>query len=111
MKKLADIRDGVIANIIAVDPSDIPDFCTDWPDATHLKMGQTYDADAVAALVLEKDTSDARLLRNTLLSETDWWAVADRTMTDAEKNYRSLLRFVPQQSGFPTTISWPTKPE
>lgn len=52
-----------------------------------------------------------RQARNALLAETDWWAVADRTMTDAEKNYRSLLRFVPQQAGFPTTISWPTKPE
>tara|TARA_B110000238_G_scaffold58661_1_gene64148 strand:- start:370 stop:624 length:255 start_codon:yes stop_codon:yes gene_type:complete len=52
-----------------------------------------------------------RYIRDDLLSETDWWAVADRTMTDAEKNYRSLLRFVPQQAGFPTTISWPTKPE
>jgi hypothetical protein len=30
--------------------------------------------------------------RDTLLSSTDWWAVADRTMTQAEKDYRQALR-------------------
>ncbi len=109
--QLAQITDNVVTNIIAVDPSDIPDFCTDWPDATHLKMGQTYDADVVAALILEEDTSDARLLRNTLLAETDWWAVADRTMTTDQADYRQALRNVTDQAGFPTDITWPTKPE
>lgn len=52
----------------------------------------------------------ARQQRNTLLAETDWWAVADRTMTQAEIDYRQALRDVPAQAGFPENVTWPTKP-
>tara|TARA_R110000772_G_scaffold27957_1_gene70829 strand:+ start:1470 stop:1691 length:222 start_codon:yes stop_codon:yes gene_type:complete len=52
----------------------------------------------------------ARVNRDKFLAETDWWAVADRTMTDAETTYRQALRDIPAQEGFPTTITWPTKP-
>ena len=51
-----------------------------------------------------------RYVRDDLHTETDWWAVADRTMTDAEITYRQALRDLPAQSGFPTSITWPTKP-
>ena len=51
-----------------------------------------------------------RMVRNNLLAETDWWGVADRTMTQAEIDYRQALRDVPQQAGFPENITWPTKP-
>ena len=54
---------------------------------------------------------DARLKRNMLLSETDWWATSDRTMSDAQKNYRQHLRDVTGQSGFPDTVDWGTKPD
>ena len=53
---------------------------------------------------------EVREERNTLLAETDWWAVSDRTMTQAEIEYRQALRDVPQQGGFPVNITWPTKP-
>jgi len=51
-----------------------------------------------------------RYVRDDLLAETDWWAASDRTMTDAETTYRQALRDIPAQEGFPTTITWPTKP-
>lgn len=51
-----------------------------------------------------------RQKRNALLAETDWWAVADRTMTQAEIDYRQALRDVPTQAGFPDNVTWPTKP-
>lgn len=51
-----------------------------------------------------------RKIRNELLAETDWWAMGDRTMTQAEIDYRQALRDVPQQAGFPENITWPTKP-
>lgn len=56
------------------------------------------------------DAKSVRDERNTLLAETDWWAVSDRTMTQAETDYRQALRDVPQQEGFPVNITWPTKP-
>jgi len=48
--------------------------------------------------------------RNALLQETDWWAMSDRTMTSDQKEYRNLHRQVPQQDGFPFSVTWPTKP-
>lgn len=57
----------------------------------------------------EKELS-MRVQRDNLLAETDWWAVADRTMTQAEIDYRQALRDVPAQAGFPENITWPTKP-
>ena len=51
-----------------------------------------------------------RYVRDDLLTETDWWASSERTMTDAEVTYRHALRDVPAQADFPTSITWPTKP-
>lgn len=48
--------------------------------------------------------------RNTLLAETDWWSCSDRTMTQAEIDYRQALRDIPQQESFPMEVIWPTKP-
>ena len=49
----------------------------------------------------------ARLLK---LSETDWWAVQDRTMSQEEKDYRQALRDITNQEGFPENIVWPQNP-
>ena len=52
-----------------------------------------------------------RAKRTALLMETDHYALTDVTMTDAVKTYRQALRDVPQQAGFPLSITWPDKPE
>ena len=54
---------------------------------------------------------EAPSLRNDLLAETDWWATSDRTMTAEQTAYRQALRDITDQDGFPTNITWPTKPE
>jgi len=51
-----------------------------------------------------------RLERNKLLTETDWWAVSDRTMTDEERTYRQALRDLPANTTDPANPVWPTKP-
>ena len=48
--------------------------------------------------------------RDGLLASTDYLALADATLTDAMRTYRQALRDVPQQEGFPNTITWPEKP-
>ena len=55
--------------------------------------------------------------RNRLLTETDWMASQDRTMTQAEKDYRQELRDLPttqtptlNEDGDTVGITWPTKP-
>lgn len=54
--------------------------------------------------------ADARDKRNGLLAATDWTANSDVTMTTEMTAYRTLLRNLPAQADFPTTINWPTKP-
>ena len=54
---------------------------------------------------------EARQERDYLLTSSDWTQVADAPVDQAAwAAYRSLLRDVPQQSGYPTDITWPTKP-
>ena len=48
--------------------------------------------------------------RNRLLSETDWMALSDNTMTPEWASYRQALRDITSQEGFPYTIEWPTEP-
>ena len=47
------------------------------------------------------------------LLETDWWAVSDRTMTQAEIDYRQALRDITTHSNWPNLNpeDWPVKPE
>jgi len=49
--------------------------------------------------------------RDELLKETDVYALSDVTMSSEMSTYRQNLRDVPQQSGFPNTITWPTHPD
>lgn len=50
--------------------------------------------------------------RNSLLTETDWWAVADRTMTAEQTAYRQALRDITTHANWPNLADsdWPTKP-
>ena len=48
--------------------------------------------------------------RDKLLSETDWWASSDRTMTAEQTAYRQALRDLPANTDDPANPTWPTKP-
>jgi hypothetical protein len=60
-----------------------------------------------------------RIERDKLLQEIDWWAMADRTMSQPQKDYRQALRDLPDSSS-PTllpngnlnkdSVVWPVKP-
>jgi len=58
----------------------------------------------------DRAAADAREKRNDLLAATDWTANSDVTMTTEMTAYRTLLRNLPAQADFPTTINWPTAP-
>jgi len=65
-------------------------------------------------LTPEQSTSakwfDVRFKRNQLLSESDWMAVSDRTMSDLEKEYRQNLRDLPTKFLNPSDVVFPNKP-
>ena len=61
------------------------------------------------AEILASKWAAVRAQRNGKLSETDWRASSDLTLSDAWKTYRQALRDVPTQSD-PDNITWPTEP-
>ena len=64
-----------------------------------------YDTANTAALAASE-----RAKRDELLKETDHYGLSDVTMSTEMTTYRQALWDVPQQTGFPSTISWPEKP-
>jgi len=68
-------------------------------------LDQTHTDTAVA-----RASAAVRKERDALIAATDWWALGDRSITDAQTAYRLALRNVPAQAGFPSSITWPTKP-
>ena len=80
-------------------------------DGVEVEMEQSEIDAHIAQLEIDAHNKMNRQERDRLLSETDWWASSDLTMTQAQIDYRQALRDVPQQEGWPTDITWPTKPE
>jgi hypothetical protein len=55
---------------------------------------------------------EVRSMRNDKLSQSDWTQVEDAPVDQAAwATYRQALRDVPQQTGFPSNITWPEKPQ
>ena len=69
------------------------------------------EVDATRYQSAESKAAQVRQDRDKLISQTDWWATSDRTMTAEQTAYRQALRDITDQAGFPTDITWPTKPE
>ena len=104
----------------------IPYLLTDYDTDT------TIDNDAVMALIgtdfaayvaptaeelATAAAAEVRSKRNQLLREVDVfvgsplrWAALSSNEQTAWATYRTALLDVPQQSGFPSTITWPTAP-
>lgn len=57
---------------------------------------------------------EARAQRDKLLADTDWTQVLDAPIDaetrEAYRTYRQALRDIPEQDGFPETITWPELP-
>lgn len=57
---------------------------------------------------------EARAQRDKLLLDTDWTQVLDAPIDaetrEAYRSYRQALRDIPEQEGFPDTITWPELP-
>ena len=59
---------------------------------------------------LERKLENIRMIRNGLLSETDWMANSDVTMSDAWKKYRQDLRDITKGVTLSKEVVWPTAP-
>lgn len=70
------------------------------------------EADAIIAASVVTTAESQRQRRDALLQQSDWTQLPDAPSANraAWATYRQELRDVTQQSGFPTTVTWPTQP-
>ena len=100
-----------------------PEFFTRWvhtpadsPDNVATKDADVGDI-AIYLTDAEYDTvlaASARQKRDRLIATTDYLVTPDYPIESDRlakvKIYRQALRDIPEQSGFPRTITWPEKP-
>ena len=107
------IKETMIIQLVntEADQTPIPDSISWVAVASDTTLKDTYVDGAVVKFSMSKAESLAtiRQQRDVLLSETDWMANSDVTMSDAWKAYRKALRDVPAQADM-DNITWPTKP-
>jgi hypothetical protein len=98
----------------ADDYNQITWFSEDIPQPTILEVEAK-----ISELKAAEPMRLLRIHRDKLLTETDWWAVSDRTMTSEQSSYRQALRDLPTTATpvlDPTNplgisgVTWPTKP-
>jgi hypothetical protein len=82
--------------------------------ADDVQPGETAVDVLPESLLTALLAADMRQQRDALLSACDWTQVADAPLDAVQKAawaaYRTALRNVPAQSGFPSTIDWPIAP-
>ena len=74
--------------------------------AEEIAEREVFVRDVLPGLQLE----NLRQRRNQLLSETDYLALADSTLTDEMRDYRQALRDLPANTVDPANPVWPVKP-
>ena len=88
---------------------------------TNLQTGVTEMVPLTAEEIAEREAYERDVLpleqmkelrqrRNQLLTETDYLALADSTLTDEMRSYRQALRDLPANTVDPANPVWPTKP-
>ena len=91
---------GADANGSAIESDDTSTWGVTWAQVSAKKT-ELVNAEPMRLLREERDRK---------LAETDWWAMSDRTMTDAQTTYRQALRDVPANYTSLDDVVWPTKP-
>ena len=74
--------------------------------AEQIAEREAYERDVLPGVLLE----NLRANRNQLLTETDYLALADSTLTDEMRSYRQALRDLPANTVDPANPVWPVKP-
>ena len=81
-----------------------------YPLTAEEEAAQDATEAAWAAGADDRSWAELRSRRDELLSETDWQASSDVTMTAEQSAYRQQLRDLPANTEDPDNVTWPTKP-
>jgi hypothetical protein len=82
----------------------------EWLDAEQTEPTTAEIEAELARLTAEQPLVELRAKRNQLLTETDYLALADSTLTDEMRSYRQALRDLPANTVDPANPVWPVKP-
>ena len=82
----------------------------EWLDQTQTEPTEAEIQEEIARLTAEQPLVELRAKRNQLLTETDYLALADSTLTDDMRSYRQALRDLPANTVDPANPVWPVKP-
>ena len=96
---------------VTTETSSVYEGVTNVPDGTKPKI-HCYDGSSFYINDDSPQAKTSRLERNTLLTETDWWCLSDRTATQAQLDYRQALRDITSHANWPNLneADWPVKP-
>jgi hypothetical protein len=108
------VRDGVVqdANGNWVENYVARDMFADSTDEDGVTTTKAEHEAAYQAGLDAKAGEAVRTKRNTLLAETDYFALTDVTMDAAMTSYRQALRDITDHANFPNLddADWPAKP-
>ncbi len=79
-------------------------------DGNQITLDQTLVDAAAAEMATESAWSVLRKKRTELLTETDYLALSDATLSADMRTYRQALRDLPANTSDPANPTWPTKP-
>ena len=81
------------------------------PARTWTKLD--HQGNTIESKSLDVSWDEVRRYRDLALSNTDWLAVKDRTMSQAWKDYRQALRDLPQdyEDANDAADNWPVMPD
>lgn len=116
MANLIDKLEHIVGRKLAFDEVELQDdgsgaYIVAWnvdgvTQPTQSEIDAVADSTATATVGLRA----LRSVRDKKLAETDWWGVSDRTMTQAQTDYRQALRDITDTYSSLGTVVWPTKP-
>lgn len=75
-----------------------------------LTNSQWFENWTVSNIDEARAKANVREERDRLLADTDHHALSDQTLSTEMSTYRQALRDITSQSGFPFSVTWPTKP-
>lgn len=111
------------AGYICMESDTEPEFFTRWvhttPESPDNVGDKSYGIGSIAIYLTDAEydivlAASARQKRDRLIAATDYLVTPDYPIESDRlakvKIYRQALRDIPEQAGFPRTITWPEKP-
>lgn len=105
----------ILQQLVAADPEHYREVAVN--DENGNKIATTVEAipEPTPEEIKERKATEVRAKRDYLLNKTDYLVSGDYPISAEDlakiKAYRQALRDIPEQEGFPETVTWPEEPK